>query len=1266
MTNPTHRLAVAGTPSSRWLRFVGWAALPLSLLCPMAPAMAQTDVADVPLLATKNVPGNVALALSVEFPTAVSVAHLGDYVSATTYIGYFDPNKCYDYVFSAVETERHFAPGGLTPNHQCASPKWSGNFLNWATMQTIDPFRWVLTGGFRVVDTPTVTILEKATASGQGGVGNFPNRTLATGVAAATGTNLSPLRMRVQGLGNKLRFTQNGDVNAANPTPFNPANAGSLNVNTVFEVSVRVKVCDPSGAGGGVELFNCVRYPNGNFKPEGLIQKFSNKLRLSAFGYLNDSDVTRDGGVLRARQKFVGPTQPVPGEADEVNPAAEWSPSTGVFITNPDAVDAASTGAAFGTTITNSGVINYLNKFGQLNISALGSTYKAFDPVGELYYAAVRYFKNQGNVAEWTALNGKSGAVLADGFPVIRNFDDPIQFSCQKNFILGIGDVNTHADRNLPGSTGASEPARPGAVTADTTVNAVAETNRVGVMEGLGANLGNTSPYNGCCSNNGALIAGLAYDAHTRDIRRDIADKQTIDTYWLDVLEFLTFKNNNQYYLATKFGGFDVPEGFNPDTATADLPEELWHTNGQSLGRNKLPDNYFVAANPDQIVSGLTRAFSDIASQVEEFGTTLGLAQPQVAETGNANFSVEFDFGKREGEVTASELSFSATGVPSLATRWKFTERLATQLANGGFDTNRRVITINPDANAGRGQGTPFRFDSLTTAQKTALDTPFRLNNDAADYLNYLRGDRTHEEGQTAAASAKIYRQREVLVGDIVGSKAVPVGPPNTPFNDAANPGYSAFRTANATRPTVVYFGGNDGMLHAVDGSLTGVRSGTEIFAYVPNAVYNGPDGTPGVNGLAAIGNREFTGLGEFFFVNATPAVFDMDLNRTAGRTGGAADWRSVLIGGLGKGGRSYYAIDVTDPNTMRSTEASAASKVLWEFTDPDLGFTFGEPAVVKTAKYGWVVIFGSGYNNRDNQGYFFIVNPRNGALLEKLSTGVGNTANPAGLAHVSAYVVNFTDGTADAAYAGDLLGNIWRLDLTPSGNQAFTAPTRIASLTDAAGQPQPVTTRVLVEVQPVTNKRFVMLGTGRFLGNSDVGSRQRQSFYAITDGNAFAFNALLTAPVVRTDLIPVTNLTAGVTVGDLAGWFIDLTDPRAADAQPRVIIDPRSFNGVVIFSTLLPNNDPCEAVGSGQGFAVNFGTGQSILKDARGTIITSLQFSAPVIENSVLSLNRAGGGSGEAVAAFGTSDGKLETSGLGPVTLPLRRINWRELPTVQ
>ena len=280
-----------------------------------------------------------------------------------------------------------------------------------------------------------------------------------------------------------------------------------------------------------------------------------------------------------------------------------------------------------------------------------------------------------------------------------------------------------------------------------------------------------------------------------------------------------------------------------------------------------------------------------------------------------------------------------------------------------------------------------YRFARATcrATQLTALDTAYRTGNDSTDYLNYLRGERLHEQASTATGSSKAYRTRTGLLGDVVGSKARPVGPPSLPLSNASNPGYGAFKSTWASRPTVVYVGANDGVLHAVNGALTGTDAGREMFAYVPSSLFAGPTGTPGTNGLAALGNPSFV---HHYYVNATPGVFDIDFNRTHGASG-AANWRSVLIGGLGKGGRSYYALDVTNPAGM-TTEALAAAKVLWEFTDADMGYTYGEPTVVKTRKYGWVVILPSGYNNTDGKGYFFIVNPRTGALLEKIGTGAG------------------------------------------------------------------------------------------------------------------------------------------------------------------------------------------------------------------------------------------------------------------------------------
>lgn len=1381
------------------------------------PAQAATALADQPLFATAGVPGNLALPLSVEFPTAVGAAHPnGTYAPASSYLGYFDPDKCYQYRFVDIESASsmtHFAPAGAATVHTCPGTRdhlWSGNYLNWATMQTIDPFRWALTGGYRVVDTADTTLLEKAWASGQGGTSNFPDRVVTTAADIQNATPFAAsgnLTAYVQGRGQQANFvssvgagnggllgtyfntsnldaggalpvltrteTVNFDWGAGSPAPgivnsdyfsvrwvaaqavptsgsysfstqsddgvrlwvngvlvidnwtdhavttdtsanialtagdrlavrmeyreaagnavakllWKTPGSGSYvayTANDWWYAPVRIKVCDPSAAAGGIES-NCKAYANGNYKPEGLMQQYANRIRYSVLGYLNDSNLYRDGAVLRARQKFVGPTYPRPGLPDASNSEQEWDPSTGVFVVNPDAYDASTTASVFGTPISNSGVLNYLNKFGEVN----RGSYKTYDPVGELYYAALRYFRNLGNVAAWSDMTGASTAtkaVWADGFPVITNWKlkngvnaDPIQYECQRNFILGIGDVNSHADKNVPGNTDTSyEPSVPPEVSADTSVNAVTATNKVGSLEFGISNFGSYRSYPNCCTVNAPYMAGLAYDANTKDIRPDMANPagtvgQTVQTFWVDVLEG-GFKASNQFYLAAKYGGMKAPVSFDPYSAGAALQESWWHTTTDTVGAQPRPDNYYTAGRPDQLVDGLTKAFASIASQLRAFSTSLSTALPQVSTSGNASFSAQYDAQTWTGEIIASELSFStSTGEPSAVESWRFSTKLEAQAAGTGWNTARVMATFNPAT----GAGVPFRHASISTAQKLALDTSYRSGDDSSDYLNYLRGDRSQERGTAPATLGNPYRLRNRLLGDIVGAKAQAIAAPSFPFSNAANPGYTSFKTSKAGRQTVVYVGANDGTLHAVNGALTGGGAGSEIFAYLPSALFNGPTTPSGaanasIDGLGAFGNPTFT---HRQYVNATPNVYDVDFARTSGGSG-SANWRSVLIGGLGKGGKGYYAIDVTDPSTMTS-ESAVAGKVLWEFTDADLGFSFGEPVVVKTKKYGWVVIFGSGYNN-GGAGAFFIVNPRTGALLEKRSTGAGSAASDAGLAHVNAFVLDGTDGTADAAYAGDLLGNLWRLDLTGTG-ASYPAPTRIAQLSDSAGTAQPVTSRPMIVIQPNTNRRFVTIGTGRLLDNSDIGSTQGQTYYALLDGTGTRFNQPSPAadlpsgvsfPLGRGNLVANADPLVGVTLGASSmGWYLELGNGTGSIGW-RVVLDSAMFYGSVAVSATLPNGSACSPSGSSRDMNLDLGTGKSLLTSTTVDAVTGISTTTAIAYresgSGITTRLRFVSVNGTIRLLAENSAGTAASIERRPLSPPvMRRLNWRELPLV-
>jgi|GEM_PF-6496326 len=104
-----------------------------------------------------------------------------------------------------------------------------------------------------------------------------------------------------------------------------------------------------------------------------------------------------------------------------------------------------------------------------------------------------------------------------------------------------------------------------------------------------------------------------------------------------------------------------------------------------------------------------------------------------------------------------------------------------------------------------------------------------------------------------------------------------------------------------------------------------------------------------------------------YYYVDATPRAMDVKID---------GDWHTILIGGLGKGGTSYYALDITDASSTGDEETVAKNKSLWEFTDNNMGYTYGRPIISKTNAWDgkWVAILPSGYNNGTGDGQ-----PKNG-----------------------------------------------------------------------------------------------------------------------------------------------------------------------------------------------------------------------------------------------------------------------------------------------
>ena len=1184
------------------------------------PARSAVQISQVPLFLPQGVPGNLVLTPSVEWPTINVAAYKGAFATGGSYnAGLFDARFCYAYRYAVSEPERYFEPiENADGNGACTNRTWSGKFLNWATTQTIEPFRIALTGGNRVVDTATTTWIQKARQDGQGGTGQFPTKTLDTAALVSGYTpaaaGWSAIRVRIQGLGNRMRFTSTGNEDSGTVVPYvrdgilgvgaSPLNATDRNV--VYEVSMRVQVCKP-----GFLSSNCVQYGT-NYKPEGLIQEYSKRLRYSAFGYLVDNDGNRDGAVLRARQKFVGPQTHAPLVPPAANAAAEWDATTGVLLANPNPADATA------SSVTRSGVINFINKFSEDS----GVNHKSLDPVSEMYYAATRYLRNIGNVPEYS---NNANATMKDNFPVITSWDDPIQYRCQSNVILGIGDVFTHRDKNLPGPTnGTNEPTKPASVVADTAIDVVALTRKVAELEGISLS---TDDFTG--RNNSAFIAGLAYDAHTRDQRTGpgMDGKQTVSTYWMDVREasgstFLQPRARNQYWLAAKYGGFTVPTGYQYGDPLGD--DSTWFNNGEILeSGDRRPDNFFVASNPEAMISGLKQAFAKIAAELQQgSGAALGATSTRL-EQGAAIFQATFQSGDWAGDLRRYNLNPSTGAVqppdplfPDRLHQWSAAEHMAQRAtANADWWRSRSVYMAN---------GTNRR--DFTPANVAAQYAGVGLT---TQMVNYLLGERTNEGFQVGRL-----RPRSSVLGAIINSQ----------------PLYVEATETYPTRRNMVYVGGNDGMLHGFDAA-----TGAEVFAFVPKAAITAK--------LRAYTQYNPQGYAPNYFV-------DGELTAANVVVGGVE--RTYLVGTMGRGDPGAFALDITNPDNMQ---------VVWDRTGAGgdiaaLGNSLGKPVIAEIASGNWSVAIGNGPNSGNDRAALLVLGLTSPSVIKTVE--VQNTTNNG----LSAPVVWRPDpsGYFNVAYAGDLRGNVWKITGLQSSNPS---PSLVFTATTSGGVPQPITAGLQMAVQPNSGgQTWIFFGTGRYLSSTDVGDTQVQTWYGIKDGPAFTGRTNLVQRQITAEATIGGTLARAVSAGTLQelenrrGWYMDLVSPVNGVEGERIVV-PNIFQGLALVATTrIPNaTDPCGAGSKGFVMAVDpftggrFGGNNASYFDVNGDGVINDDDALPngngdPLPNSGIGLTTAGSGVigiGDNLYTSLDSGGRQRLTTIRP-SGNIERVSWREV----
>jgi len=521
--------------------------------------------------------------------------------------------------------------------------------------------------------------------------------------------------------------------------------------------------------------------------------------------------------------------------------------------------------------------------------------------------------------------------------------------------------------------------------------------------------------------------------------------------------------------------------------------------------------------------------------------------------------------------------------------------------------------------------------------------------------VNFLRGDRSNE--------GAFYRTRTHVLGDIVSAEARYVKVPL--FNYSEN-GYTDFKQAMASRKGIVYVGANDGMLHAFEAD-----TGRELWAYIPGIV---------LPNLYKLADKNYSTQHQFF-VDGTPEVGDICPNAPSSECSGT-QWKTILVAGLNRGGKGYYALDITDPNTP---------VLLWEFTDSSLGYSYGNPKITKLKNGTWVVLLTSGYNNADGVGRLYVLNAKTGSVIRTISTGAGSAGTPSGLARISAHVTNpMTDNTSVAAYGGDTLGNLWRFDINGDIGASGYDAQLLANFKDSNGTSQPVTVKPLEAT--VSGNPIIFVGTGRYLGTTDVTDSSAQSFYAVKDkldASTYSNPRLGTSGFVKQTLTtgtcpagaPNTVCSPGQVVRMSTsnavdwttqnGWYIDFVT-----SGERSVSDPSLALGTLIFTTIIPQSSSVSACGDESTnnsasfvYSLDYLTGSSVSiahgvsSASLGSGLVTRPIMVELADGTVRALIRTSGGSVSPSDSTDLGNTIVITPPIKPSSSSsVRRVSWREL----
>lgn len=496
--------------------------------------------------------------------------------------------------------------------------------------------------------------------------------------------------------------------------------------------------------------------------------------------------------------------------------------------------------------------------------------------------------------------------------------------------------------------------------------------------------------------------------------------------------------------------------------------------------------------------------------------------------------------------------------------------------------------------------GMVFTDAAMDTATKNLIST---TATGRADLINFLRGDPS-KEGD-GSDPAKPYRLRGDLgkLPDFLNSPPIVVKNRSSGAYDLLpldGPTYNAYLSAKQARSKgALFIGGNGGMLHAFDSA-----AGDEVFGFFPRTTLSGlVDLSKPAYGTAATPHR--------MYVDGALSEHDALIARGSS----PAAWRNVLLGSLGGGGKALFALEANraDPTALD------ASSVMWEVADSAMGYMLADARVGKlkgaALGAGWKVFVGNGVYSSDGSAALLVLNLATGAVDKKITL---DSSGGNGLMGVR-LVLNDKQEVY-AAYAGDLKGNLWRIDFESATDTTkwlvgFKGKPLFRAVTGSGPTPQPITAPPIYGSHP-EGGTVVVAGTGRLIDTADTTDTQLQSVFGVRDPT------LVNESSANTDSPFLAYLSSGngkielqaqtITPSSVAGyfditgnpvdwqtqkgWYMDLGGVVSGlDNGTRVIVSPKRVLSYTYIDAVVPGGAPqaCESSnGKGYGFIVQLLSG--------------------------------------------------------------------------